>query len=346
MSLPSSVLPTNLERLHRLSLSFARKVFTRYACAAPPRAAKELPRVLFACRRLVREKLNGFKFAGVVMGGGVFFVGALYFNAPSPTISGKVCADNTQEPICDAMVAVESSIPNSDDTFGSYVKTDAEGRFLAEVKGKTISIRAWKPGYAMKGIGLEDADTERELAIALRKMTPTNWVVQHDRFLKLKPGDGFSFSSGEMVSGDSPEADIVIRINPDHQTAAIIDARGEGGIIFQALDDDTDFSNTPKAPPSGYQPSSSFDPTRTGFYFVRTRDGKHYAKFWLNSNLIPPPDGGASPTFDPDSRLIWAYQPDGTRNLEIVPTKEMFPFYKFGLKSPLVTARTSSSDLP
>jgi hypothetical protein len=67
-----------------------------------------------------------------------------------------------------------------------------------------------------------------------------------------------------------------------------------------------------------------------GVFYAITRDGKHYAKV----RLITP----AFKLADKPDRFIvygvqWAYQPDGTRNLEIAIGKEyMFPFERFGLK--------------
>ena len=256
---------------------------------------------------------------------------------PRPAeLSGVVLAAGTKAPIEGALVAVESSNPNADKTSGSYVRTDAQGRFKAAVAGTSVSVSAWKQGYAMSGRIIRDSAAPDGVTIELREMTPTNWVPNRDAFYDLKPGAGFSFSLGKVVGGDSPEADVVISQKAGDVAAAIIEARGDGGIIFQPYDGGTDFYNSPEAPQGGYKTLERFDPSHNpsedGLYFVRTRDGKHYAKFRLGVNVVKSPSGDMHLDFEHGARLMWAYQPDGTRNLELIPDEGVpFPFYKFNL---------------
>ncbi len=45
------------------------------------------------------------------------------------------------------------------------------------------------------------------MTIKLREMTRTNWLSEKDGFFELKPGMGFSFDRGEVVS-DGSKADV------------------------------------------------------------------------------------------------------------------------------------------
>lgn len=272
--------------------------------------------------------------------GALFLLAALFFVFRPVTISGRIISADTKTPLSDVLVAVESGTNYEDSTLGSYVRSDKDGRFTATAKGMWVSIRAWKYGYAMNGInyGYAFPHIGRESVIELRKMTETNWLPAHDTLFKFKPGDGFSFALGKVVDGNSPDADVVISQNKTSATIVFIEARGEGGIILQPINDEVNFPNSPEAPLTGYEKSALYDRSDSQsegkFYFVRTQDGKHYAKFWLNIDLVMQPSGDAYLDFDMNTRMQWVYQPDGTRNLEVAPSKEMaFPFYKFGLKS-------------
>lgn len=269
--------------------------------------------------------------AGLV--GGVLFLAAQFVQSRTVTISGKVISANTKMPISDVMVAVESGMPDEETGFGSYVKTDGGGKFAAKAKGK-VSISVWKPGYAMHGTYAGYAFTllDREIIIEIRELTPTNWITEHDAFYKLKPSHGFSFSLGQVVNGSNPDVDILVVQNADDLSTAIIEAQGEGRIIFQPFDDKVDFYNSPEAPSTGYQKQTPINLSQPGLYFVRTRDGKHYAKFRLLVDLVHPPSGPSYLDLE-TARLLWAYQPDGTRNLEVKPGKDLpFPLGKFGIK--------------
>lgn len=281
---------------------------------------------------------QSLKLVGTVgMAGGLIFL-AVQLSVLRPiTISGRVIAAETKMPLSNALVAVESGTNEEDSTLGSYVRSDQDGWFTAQAKGSWVSIRAWKYGYAMNGNNYENASSlaGHEPVIELRKMTETNWLPTHDTFLKLKPGDGFSFASGKIVDGNSPDADVVITRNKSSATSIFLEARGQGGVIFQPINRKINFPNSPEAPLTGYQQRALYDRSNSqsagGFYYVRTQDGKHYAKLCVNISLLMQPNGEPSLDFDMNTRLQWVYQPDGTRNLEVAPSEQMpFPFNKFG----------------
>jgi len=251
---------------------------------------------------------------------------------PPVQISGRVVSAETNLPVADVMVAVESTWAGTQDgsSLGEYVRTDSSGKFTTMAKGN-VTVRAWKPGYAMRDIPLDTSWklSRREINVKLRELTSNNIVSENNNRDGFASGDGFSFMSGKVVSGDSPDADIRLT-TAQGGNELLIEVLGEGGLVYQQYDKNKDFYNTPIAPDSGYSKRLPL-PDKMGIFYVITKDGKHYAKI----RLIP---GGVKKTDHGDNYnaywLQWSYQPDGTKNLEIAPNKSMpFPFYKFGLKA-------------
>jgi hypothetical protein len=245
---------------------------------------------------------------------------------------GRILSSQTQQPIRDALVAVESMIPFSDENFGCYVRTDQEGRFVAEVKGEKVSIRAWKQGYVMNGVDTEvDNKSQPNVTIELRPVEATNTVTSRDGSFRIKFGDGFSLSEGRVVEQPS-HADLIIRKGPNPLTV-LIEAPGNGGVIFQPDTADLSFPDSPLAPQSGYEKrvvlDFSPDNQTSGFLFVRTSDGSHYAKVAIGISSVT--EVGKADKLDMDEvRFTWAYQPDGSRTLELDATKnEFFPEARF-----------------
>jgi hypothetical protein len=267
------------------------------------------------------EVLFGIAAAGVVLG--ILF---LFATSREAGVSGRMISSDTKKPISDVMVAVQSVVPFREKGMGRFVRTDADGKFVANAKGEVV-ITAWKPGYGMNGIsaGYAVGILSREIVVELRPMTATNWVSEHWSEEGFGPGDGFSFQSGKIVSVDSPDADIVL--TQDAVGTRYIDARRDGGVIFQHYGAGIDFQNTPEAPPAEYSKRLAI-PGDVGAFYVRAQDGNHYAKVRFFSGLKQTPNG-----IDHSYLwLQWAYQPDGTRNLEVKPGKDLpFPVEEFGL---------------
>jgi len=294
-----------------------------------------LGRALVSARPGIRKR--GLVLAAVLgLAGVILLLSSLFLTTRPAHITGYVISAKTKEPISDAMVAVESNVPYEDEAFGSYVRTDREGKFAAETKGSKIAIRVWKPGYAMNGIFLNYSFTlsEHQTTIELRQLEHTNLVAVHDDFFDLRAGAGFSFVLGQVVDGSSSDADLVIDRDSADKTSIMVESQGEGGVIFQPSNDSINFANAREAPPSGYQKrvSLQFSSSKPipGFLFVRARDGKRYAKLTFGISTITGPEG-ARLSFDDPSRFTWAYQPDGSRILETGPTKNSFPFSAFGI---------------
>lgn len=246
------------------------------------------------------------------------------------TLSGRVVSMEAQTPIQEAMLSVESIVRGSDGAFGDYVRSGTDGRFVAQIKGFPVSIGVWKPGYALNGtiINTTSLMKGQELVIELREMTKTNWVAERENREGIGTGDGFSFSSGKRVANGGLDADIILSYGAHSVNNIHISSLGAGGIIYQADSERSDFYNTPEAPAEGYVSKLSHKPDELGTYYVRTRDGKHYAKFRLKPGVKDTNKGSDFSVF----WIRWAYQQDGTRNLEVEPSKMLpFPFEKFGV---------------
>jgi len=240
-------------------------------------------------------------------------------------LSGKVISAKTKMPVSDALVAVESGNPNDEIGMGDYVKTDSNGQFTAQAKGEA-GARAWKSGYAMASVALGSVRNwwRKEIVIELRELTADNLISEYYPYQGFGIGDGFSFLLGKVVSADSPAADIKLA-STANTNVITLEALGAGGIVFQPYAQGTDFYNTPEAPETGYARQWRIDSKQIGLYYVRTRDGRHFAKVRLVLAATDP----NKITYWPQ----WAYQPDGTRHLEIAVGKEyQFPFEKFGLQ--------------
>jgi hypothetical protein len=253
------------------------------------------------------------------------------------TIYGRVISANSKQPIQGAMIYIHSGMPYEEDGINTYATTDADGKFMANARGE-VHIRVWKPGYALRVIntGYLVTALRREIIIEVRELTSTNLVLEHPEIYDLSATNGFSFVRGAPVNGDAHDADIVIVPDQVNKTAAMIEGRGEGGILFQPYGEKVDFYNSPEAPQTGYRESVRVNDLRPGIYFVKTRDGKHYAKLSLTVYVAEAPNGARYLDLK-QSKLWWAYQPDGSRNLEIDPGKALnFPVEEFGLKRELL----------
>jgi hypothetical protein len=244
---------------------------------------------------------------------------------PSGTVRGRILSASSKMPVPDVMIVADSDIPSSERGFADYARTDEEGKFKLKAMAGDVSIRAWKPKYALDGAIVKDR-SDREVIIELREMTATNWTEGHRDSWDIEKKQGFSFKLGRPVA-DSANADIIVSQDPAEPTEAYIEAQGSGGIAFQA---ETDFYNSPEAPVTGYERRVRVE-RRFGLYFVRTSDGSHYGKFRLFIFVVETPDLKRYLEMK-EAEIQWASQNDGTRNLEIIPGKRFpFPVEKFGL---------------
>jgi hypothetical protein len=245
-------------------------------------------------------------------------------------LSGKVVSSNTNLPVSDALVYVESGCPWEEAGMNESVRTDEHGRFTFKARCDVI-VRVWKSGFSMTDVALGQASmlVGKENIIKIREITAKNPVSENTDRSGFAIGDGFSFSLGKIVNADSAQADIKLSRGANGKDV-FIEALGEGGLYFQRYSQGVDFYNTPEAPLAGYSKRMRITPEPPiGLYYVRTRDGEHFAKIRLSQGLRQTPTGWDHSVY----WLHWVYQPDGSRYLEIAVGKEyLFPFEKFGLK--------------
>ena len=226
-------------------------------------------------------------------------------------IKGKVISLEG-EPIPDALVAVESgNFDGPGNPNPTVVRTDSFGGFEVHPRDQTYRLTVWKQGYAENGCNNINCMRNGVVTIRLRKVDFKQTLPTIDHFYDLADGGAFSFRRGTNLKMDDPQADVFIKTdlsNPE----AIISAPTNGGI---ALADGEEFDNAIVAP-EVYQDSVKINFKTMSTFFVKTQNGD-YAKFRIIPDLIISSDGRKSLDFS-NCRLIWAFQPDGSRNLETV----------------------------
>lgn len=251
---------------------------------------------------------------------------------------GIVVSTDTGEPIPGAFVDITSAGPFDDVETNCFVVSDERGRFVADVTWDVVSARAWKPGYALNGNDSSTGDSERgknPLELRLRPLTSSALVGCRttDFRSSIRVGEGVNMATGEIVPAADPTADFAILGELERPASHVIVAFGNGGLVPHTTGgyDWLDFRlhNTPEAPETGYVDRSPLRCTSYGVYdlfYVRMRDGRHYGKVRLRGGMGAA--GGAPSAYD----LVFAYQPDGTRELELEIDQEFpFPLEMFGI---------------
>lgn len=248
------------------------------------------------------------------------------FLACGGTIDGTVTDYHTGAPIGGAEVtSVEHGWGFSDGSLvwdkdkSSAVTTAPDGTFTARFRnGASAKLRVRSRGYqAFESVYARGAD----VGIRLKRRVEDAPVLPSG-FLQLGLMDdgttyGWNFARGEIAR--SPEdADILpVTVGEGARDAITFRALGEGGIRFVPARelgvDDLFLVYTDEAPADGYQDTAMIDFTSEGgVYFVRTRDGGHYAKFAFTPTAF-------GQIHDPgsvrDLALHFVYNPDGSRNL-------------------------------
>lgn len=253
---------------------------------------------------------------------------------PDRSIQGTVVDFETSEPITDAKVTASRlgwGTRNGslvwDKVFAYHGSTakDGEFRFGAQV-GSSAEIRVTKESYVPYQ-GWHDVN--QTLHIKLEKQDP-DYVPLPTGVLEVGIKNfrpyGWIFSEQRMTF-DRNEADLFPLVDNNFNRERItLEASGEGGISFlsvQELGVNSDFLvYADDAPEEGYLSNVTLNLKRStegpaGVYFVRTRDGEHFAKFYFG------PSGygilGSEQDYEQgDWGLLidYVYNPNGSRNLE------------------------------
>jgi hypothetical protein len=237
-------------------------------------------------------------------------------------IYGKVISTESKEPVADAMIEVLFDSLDSDGMEQTLTRTASDGKFQTRARG-SARIMAWKPGFQLAWIQSRPSlfIWANTITVPLRKLTPTNLLLIQSTDKELTPNNGFSFQEGRITNSTDMQADITLLLTSTARQALILRSKGKGGIRQQR---EGDFYSLFEAPESGYEEEVELRAGEDNIYFVRTHDGAHYAKMRLWRCCDENPH---------HYRVQWAYQSDGTRNLEIKPGKDFpFPLKEFGIQ--------------
>lgn len=245
-------------------------------------------------------------------------------------MTGHVKDYDTGEPIQDAQVITgrtgwgigNNGVPIWDKEYVQQVKTEADGSFhiTAEV-GDMATLRVNKEGYVYYlGNHLPNEPIEIQLKFINTDDTLLSIHMMQVGFEQGRPY-GWIFSE-RRTTFDPIEADIIpLPQSTFDQNTITLTTPGNGGIQSVSVQDlgiQSDFLVYPDwAPATGYGSQvtlkiESGSPDDAHIYFVRTRDGHHYAKFLFNP---------ASFSAQKKQQNTWdvlfssVYNPEGSRQL-------------------------------
>lgn len=246
------------------------------------------------------------------------------------TVEGTVVDYDTREPVPNVRVqtrqygwkitrdSVVWDHPTVYDTL-----TDAQGRFRLVYEGAdSAKLQATRKGYVPFTHWYE---ADSAAVIKIKRKDPQRQPV---KFGLMRIGVenhqpfGWSFKEGRRAL-DPEEADVFpmfgSRTDWNHIRLAV---SGGGGLQFVSgpeLEVEGDYLvYTDRAPPEGYAEnlSMNFDEPG-GVYFVRTRDGRHYAKFEFDPTRLATEGGSSGYTQGNWALLlVYVYNPEGSRYLK------------------------------
>ena len=225
---------------------------------------------------------------------------------------GLVAPDLRQLPVTAHVVAVTTAISGPDGAFDLRYRV-----------GDSVLLLVKQPGYQSFR-----NHYERDARVRVRlKPLIANYRPLPNGYLNvgLKTDGsfyGWDFATGKLTS-DPAEADLFPeQVDADHRGPIRLRAAGLGGIRFvpraELGVDDQFLSYGDTAPADAYARQVVLDFTGDGgLYFVRTRDGGHYAKVAFSpwSFFMD-----AGPDVQRDLSLRYVYNPDGGTDLRFQET--------------------------
>lgn len=274
-------------------------------------------------KRLRLLSLSVLVFVALMLG--------VLFIFQSSKLKGRVVTADTRQPIPKAIVLVQYRMfvgPGGSEAV--FVRTGDDGTFEAKLFSTDYSVRVWKDGYAENGCHVGNCNQQNgEVVLKLREIVKSNFVEAKEGFFDFTLERGFSLVKGEVVEAESKDADIIF--SSDSNNKIFVETPGQSGICFKTMSEDSNIFYAPIAPEDGcYQQKQILDLDERGVCFVKIKGGTNYAKFRV-SPVGEITDRNGEKRFSwQDWQIMWAYQPDGTRNLEIKPPTEVpYPFSDF-----------------
>ena len=262
------------------------------------------------------------QWIAVLAGGGVVVLAAC---RTTKTITGRVTDFRSGLPMSGVTVqAVQngwgwSRGPVWDKDYLTSATTDTEGRFLLPYRvGGSANLVASLHGYNVFRHWYEPstvATIRLKGLVHPPKMLPTDYLrvgIYTDGRLY-----GWNFGNSSVVASPGGADVFPALVESGENGRIVLRATGKGGLHFVTQSklgvDDQFLVYADSAPETGYIAEATIDFSgKGGLYFVRTRDGEHYAKFEFY------PDATAS-TADRgvarDLMLRFVYNPPGSRAL-------------------------------
>jgi hypothetical protein len=209
--------------------------------------------------------------------------------------------------------------PVWDKTYTSEVTTDADGHFtLRYTVGSSANMLVEKPGYNQYYWW---AEPNTNLTLRLRRLVHVDSALREGimRIGRTRSAGpyGWSFADSSIATSCEHGDIIPSSIPSDNESPIVLQACGRGGIHFVSAEslkvDNLFMVYADSVPDPVYARSATLDfHGKGGVFFVRTRDGRHFAKFEFRTNGIA---SMSSADIVRDLMLNYVYAPSGKRRL-------------------------------
>jgi hypothetical protein len=251
----------------------------------------------------------------------------LTFNAcGEDSVSGRITDYESGEALANVrVIAMQSGWGFSDGSLvwdKAYVSetfSNSEGKFqLTYNHGSSANLLVQREGYQDYRGWYEDG-SEIEIRLKRRLAEGLSLSASYLRLGKRQDGTfyGWNLAEGEIVTR-AEEADLFpIRMDADSRGPLRLGTSGQGGLLFRGAEDlgvDGNFLiYANEAPAEGYlqELSLTFE-GQGGLIFLRSRDGRHYAKIAFDPHaFFSHADEGVLR----DLSLRYVYNPEASRAL-------------------------------
>lgn len=249
-------------------------------------------------------------------------------------IEGQVIDYETRQPVAGMRIILQQSGWNFsgsitwDHMYTFETVSDSQGNFRVVYNvGSSAKLRSEKEGY----VNFDGWFEANSTIVLFVKQKDPDYVRPQFGMLKLgiqgfKPF-GWIFSE-KRITFNPDEADVFPQFDSsfDRKSVGLLVA-GRGGLHFISEDKlgvrYDHLVYTDQAPDTGYVNSAhmEFNQKLAGVFFVRNRDGRHYAKFLFNSRSYG--TAGSERDYKKGNwalMLPYVYNPDPSRNLRFEKT--------------------------